>query len=57
MGCWAQVKGQGEDLEPRSPISSLQGVAVKENREMRPGLEINVTGGKSCKDGNIASFL
>lgn len=43
------MKGQGEDLEPRSPISSLQGVAVKENREMGPGLEINVTGGKHVK--------
>lgn len=38
MGCWAQVKEQGEDLAPRSPVISLQRVAVK-NREMGPGLE------------------
>lgn len=55
--CWAQVKGQGEDLEPRSPISSLQGVVVKESREMGPGLEINVRGRKHVKMGNMASSL
>lgn len=44
MGCWVQVKGQGEDLEPRSPANPLQRVAIKESREMGPGLEINVRG-------------
>lgn len=44
MGCWAQVKRQGEGKEPKSPVSSLQRVAVKENKEMGSRLEINVRG-------------
>lgn len=55
--CWAQVKGQGEDLEPRSPVSFLQRAAVKESREVGPGLEINVLGRKHVKMGDVASFL